>query len=162
MNYNIYHAWSLICCLHIRIFHHSWWQWVLEISRLIIKSSFHIYFLTCLSTWYQCRDLTRYQSRVESELADSTRFIKQSNMMSRELNIEIFPVFRLYITFLHYLWIFVNYMQNDWAKWLSKVKFIINNTSSLITLTSLFLINLSQNSCLNFKSFKFLLENLMF
>ncbi len=62
----------------------------------------------------------------------------------------------------HYLWIFINYMQNDWVKWLSEVKFIINNTSSLITLTSFFLINLNQNSCLNFKSSESLLENLTF
>ncbi len=62
----------------------------------------------------------------------------------------------------HYLQVFVNYMQNDWAKWLSEVKFIINNASSLITLTSFFLINLSQNSRLNFKFSEFLLENLMF
>ncbi len=62
----------------------------------------------------------------------------------------------------HYLWVFVNYMQNDWAKWLSEVKFVVNNASSLITLASLFLINLSQNLRLNFKSFKSLLENLMF
>jgi len=62
----------------------------------------------------------------------------------------------------HYLRVFVNYMQNDWVKWLSEVKFIVNNASSLITLTSFFLINLSQNSRLNFKSFEFLLENLMF
>jgi len=62
----------------------------------------------------------------------------------------------------HYLQVFVNYMQNDWAKWLSEVEFVINNTSLLITLASLFLINLSQNSCLNFKSFESLLENLTF
>ncbi len=61
----------------------------------------------------------------------------------------------------HYLRVFINYMQNDWAKWLSEIKFVINNTSSLITLTSFFLINLSQNSHLNFKSFESLLENLM-
>ncbi len=53
-------------------------------------------------------------------------------------------------------------MQDDWAKWLFEVKFIINNASSLITLASFFLINLNQNSCLNFKSFKSLFENLMF
>ncbi len=53
-------------------------------------------------------------------------------------------------------------MQNDWAKWLSKVKFIVNNTSLLIILTSFFLINLSQNSCLNFKFSESLLKNLMF
>jgi len=62
----------------------------------------------------------------------------------------------------HYLWIFVNYMQNDWAKWLSEVKFIVNNTSSSITLTSFFLINSNQNLCLNFKFSESLLENLMF
>ncbi len=62
----------------------------------------------------------------------------------------------------HYLWVFVNYMQNDWVKWLSKVEFIVNNASSLITLTSLFLINSSQNSHLNFKFFKSLLENFTF
>ncbi len=59
----------------------------------------------------------------------------------------------------HYLQVFINYMQNDWAKWLSEVKFIINNALLLIILTLLFLINLSQNSRLNFKSFESLLEN---
>jgi len=59
----------------------------------------------------------------------------------------------------HCLWIFVNYMQNDWAKWLSEVKLVVNNASSSIILTSLFLINSSQNSRLNFKSSEFLLKN---
>ncbi len=40
-----------------------------------------------------------------------------------------------------------------------EVEFIINNTSLLIILTSFFLINLSQNSRLNFKSSESLLEN---
>ncbi len=62
----------------------------------------------------------------------------------------------------HYLQVFINYMQNDWVKWLSEVKFVINNASSLITLTSFFLINLSQNSCLSFKFFKSLFKNLTF
>jgi len=62
----------------------------------------------------------------------------------------------------HYLQVFVNYMQNDWAKWLSEVEFIINNASSLITLASFFLINLNQNSSLDFKSFESLLENFTF
>ncbi len=60
----------------------------------------------------------------------------------------------------HYLQVFINYMQNDWAKWLSEVEFIINNASLLITLTSFFLINLSQNLRLNFKFSESLLENL--
>ncbi len=60
----------------------------------------------------------------------------------------------------HYLQVFVNYMQNDWAKWLSEVKFIVNNASSLITLASFFLINSSQNLHLNFKFSESLFENL--
>ncbi len=62
----------------------------------------------------------------------------------------------------HYFQVFVNYMQNDWAKWLSEIEFVINNTSSSTTLTSLFLINSSQNSHLNFKSFESLLKNFTF
>ncbi len=43
----------------------------------------------------------------------------------------------------YYFQVFINYMQNNWVKWLFEVKFVINNTSSLITLTSFFLINSS-------------------
>jgi len=60
----------------------------------------------------------------------------------------------------HYLQVFVNYMQNDWAKWLSEVEFVVNNASLSITLASFFLINSSQNLRLNFKLFESLLENL--
>ena len=62
----------------------------------------------------------------------------------------------------HYLRVFVHYMQNDWAKWLSEVEFVVNNTSSSITLTSFFLINSNQNSHLDFKFSESLLENLTF
>jgi len=62
----------------------------------------------------------------------------------------------------HYLRVFVNYMQNDWVKWLSEVEFVVNNASSSITLASFFLINSSQNSRLDFKSSESLLENLTF
>ncbi len=62
----------------------------------------------------------------------------------------------------HYLQVFVNYMQNDWTKWLSEVEFIINNTLLLITLASFFLINSSQNLHLNFKSSEFLFKNFTF
>ncbi len=62
----------------------------------------------------------------------------------------------------HYLRVFVNYMQNDWAKWLSEVEFVVNNTSSSITLASFFLINSSQNSRLDFEFSESLLENLTF
>ncbi len=62
----------------------------------------------------------------------------------------------------YYLQVFVNYMQNNWVKWLSEVKFVINNASLLIILASLFLINSSQNLCLNFKFSESLFKNLMF
>ena len=82
--------------------------------KLIIKLSFHIYILTQLkylswifwlnlNTQVESHDSTWYWFRVESEFADSTQLIKQSNMTSRELNIEIFSIFRLCIIFLHYL-----------------------------------------------------------
>ncbi len=83
--------------------------------------------------------------------------IKLSTMYHSEINDQIE---KINVVMKHYLQVFVNYMQNDWAKWLSEVEFIINNASSLITLASLFLINLSQNSCLDFKSSESLLENL--
>ncbi len=85
--------------------------------------------------------------------------IKLSTMYHFEIDDQIEKVNAI---MKHYLQVFVNYMQNDWVKWLSKVEFIVNNASSLITLASFFLINLNQNSRLNFKSFKSLLENLMF
>ncbi len=53
-------------------------------------------------------------------------------------------------------------MQDNWAKWLLKVEFAINNASLLITLTFFFLINMNQNSRLDFELFESLSENLMF
>ncbi len=83
--------------------------------------------------------------------------VKLSMMYHFEINDQIEKVNAV---MKHYLQVFVNYMQNDWAKWLSEVEFVINNTSSSIILASLFLINSSQNSRLDFKSFESLLENL--
>ncbi len=85
--------------------------------------------------------------------------VKLSTMYHFEIDDQIE---RINTVMKHYLQVFVNYMQNDWAKWLSEVEFIVNNTSLLIILTSFFLINLSQNSRLNFKSSESLLKNLMF
>ena len=52
----------------------------------------------------------------------------------------------------HYLQAFVNYMQDDWAKWIPGTEFAVNNVLSAITLTSSFLVNSSQNPHLRFKS----------
>ena len=51
----------------------------------------------------------------------------------------------------HYLQAFVNYMQDDWAKWIPGAEFAANNALSAITLTSLFLANSGQNPHLEFK-----------
>jgi len=61
----------------------------------------------------------------------------------------------------HYFRVYVNYMQDDWAKWLFKIEFAINNASLSITLAFFFLINMSQNSCLDFKLLESLSENFM-
>ena len=52
----------------------------------------------------------------------------------------------------HYLQAFVNYMQDDWAKWIPGAEFAANNAPSAITLASSFLVNSGQNPCLRFKS----------
>ena len=43
----------------------------------------------------------------------------------------------------HYLQAFVNYIQDDWAKWIPGAEFVINNAPSAITLISFFLVNFS-------------------
>ena len=51
----------------------------------------------------------------------------------------------------HYLQAFVNYMQDNWAKWIPGAEFVTNNALSAITLTSPFLANFSQNPHLGFE-----------
>ncbi len=79
--------------------------------KLIIKSSFNINLLTQLkylisifwldsNTWFQHSDSVWYRSQVDTRFKFSIQLIKKSNMTSRELNIEIFPIFRLCIIFL--------------------------------------------------------------
>ncbi len=149
-------------------------SWIKFLSR-VIELSFSTQ-LKCLNSTSQL-NLTLFQKNFNStqhfsswvlDLNSSTQLdvinlckmlkinIKLSIMYHSEIDDQIE---RINAVIKHYLWVFVNYMQNDWVKWLFEVKFIVNNASSLITLTSFFLINLSQNSCLNFKSFEFLLEN---
>jgi hypothetical protein len=50
---------------------------------------------------------------------------------------------RVNVVIKHYFRAFVNYMQDDWAKWLPSVEFVANNALSFITLVSLFLVNSS-------------------
>jgi len=89
-------------------------QIVCDQFRLIIKSSFNINLLIQLkylisifwlnsNTRFQHSDSIWYWSQVDTRFEFSTRLVKKSNMTSRELNIEIFPIFRLCIIFLHYL-----------------------------------------------------------
>ena len=55
------------------------------------------------NTQFQHSDSIWYWSWVNTWFKFSTQLIKKLKMTSRELNIEIFPIFRLCITFLHYL-----------------------------------------------------------
>ncbi len=55
------------------------------------------------NTRFQHSDPAWYRSRIDTRFGFPTRLAKESKMTSRGLNIEIFPVFRLCITFLHYL-----------------------------------------------------------
>ena len=61
----------------------------------------------------------------------------------------------------YYFHAFVNYIQNDWVKWLFDVEFAINNAFSIIIFVLLFLINSNQNSRLEFESFEFLITNII-
>ena len=74
--------------------------------------------------------------------------IKLSTVYHSEMNEQ---TERVNAVMKHYLWVFINYMQNDWAKWLSGAEFSVNNTPFLTTLISLFLTNSRQNPCLEFK-----------
>ena len=51
----------------------------------------------------------------------------------------------------HYLQAFVNYMQDNWAKWIPDAEIMTNNALSAITLTSSFLVNSGQNPHLRFE-----------
>ena len=51
----------------------------------------------------------------------------------------------------HYLQAFVNYMQDNWAKWIPGAEFMANNVLSAITLASSFLVNSGQNPHLRLK-----------
>ena len=51
----------------------------------------------------------------------------------------------------HYLRAFVNYMQDDWAKWLPGAEFAANDTPSATILASPFLSNSGQNPRLGFE-----------
>ncbi len=85
-----------------------------DIDRLIIKSSFELTFWIQLDLKSNCShfqlesswvehifNLTRFDST--ENWVNSTRFIQNSSLTSRELNIEIFPLFALFfcIIFLH-------------------------------------------------------------
>jgi len=88
-----------------------------------------------------------------------------------KINIKLFTAYHLKIddqierfnaVMKHYLWVYVNYMQDDWTKWLLEVEFAINNTSLSIILAFFFLINMNQNLHLDFELLESLSENLMF
>jgi hypothetical protein len=56
----------------------------------------------------------------------------------------------------HYFRAYVNYMQDDWAQYLSSVEFINNNIDSFSILVFFFLINHEQHSRIEYELEKFL------
>ena len=92
-----------------------WFIWTMSIeSRLIIKSSFELTFWIQLDLKSNCSHFQLDSSWVAyifnstrlnstENWVNSTRFVKNLSLTSRELNIEIFPIFCFCITFLHYL-----------------------------------------------------------
>jgi hypothetical protein len=60
----------------------------------------------------------------------------------------------------HYFWAYVNYMQNDWAQYLSSVEFVSNNINAFSILVFFFLINHEQYSRVEYELEKFLSRDL--
>ena len=100
----------------------------------------------------------------ESLVSDrGTQFISdiwQHLYQMLKINVKLFTMYhsemdeqteRVNAVMEHYLQAFINYMQNDWAKWLSGAEFSANNAFFSITLASPFLTNSKQNPCLRFK-----------
>jgi len=87
---------------------------IVILSRLIVKLSFELTFWIRLDSKSSCSHFQLDSSRIAhifnltrldstENWVNSTRLVKNSSLTSRELNIEIFPVFCFCITFLHYL-----------------------------------------------------------
>ncbi len=87
---------------------------IVILSRLIIKLSFELTFWIRLDSKSSCSHFQLDSSRIAhifnltrldstENWVNSTRLVKNLSLTSRELNIEIFPVFCFCIIFLHYL-----------------------------------------------------------
>ncbi len=99
-------------CLHLSRVYHSFVHWIL--ARLIIELSFKLTFWTRIEIELNCSHFQLDSSRVahifnlmQLDLTENwvnlTWLIKNSSLMSRELNIENFSIFDFCIIFLHYL-----------------------------------------------------------
>jgi len=110
--YNIYSfkwRWCLIVRLSLFSFYSTFY-----LIKLIIESSFELTFWIQLDSKSSCSHFqldsswvkhifnsTRFNST--RNWVNSTQFIKNLSLTSRELNIEIFSIFNFCIIFLHYL-----------------------------------------------------------
>jgi hypothetical protein len=65
MSYSVDHAWSLICCWHVRIFHHFQWWWVLKISDVDLKEN-HL--------WYDSKEWRERLNELSWMLKDLTQW----------------------------------------------------------------------------------------
>jgi hypothetical protein len=67
---------------------------------------------------------------------------------------------RINVIMKHYLRAYINYMQNDWAQWLSDAEFASNNINFFSVLAFSFLVNFEQHSRVEFESKEFLSQDL--
>ncbi len=85
-----------------------------NIFKLIVKLSFELTFWTQIQIELNCSHFQLNSSQVAhifnltwldstENWVNSTQFVKNLSLMSRKLNIEIFPIFDFCIIFLHYI-----------------------------------------------------------
>ena len=104
-----------------------------ELSDIIIfnhKNQFIAIFWKTLCTWFRIKAwlLTAFHSEINDQTENMNTIMKQ------------------------YLWMYCSYLQDDWKKWLSLVKFITNNMMNELTSVILFYTTYRQNSQIRFES----------
>jgi len=83
-------------------------------------------------------------TRLKIQARLSTAFYSETNDQIKNINNVL----------KQYLWVFMFFMQNDWAAWLSSVEFVINNHFFKSTQCTSFLTNFKQHSWMRLKSKK--------
>ena len=104
-----------------------------ELSDIIIsdyKDQFIMIFWKMLCTWLEIE--TWLSTAFHSETDDQTENV---NMIMKQ-----------------YLWMYCSYLQDDWEKWLSLIKFTANNMMNESMSVTSFYVTYEQNSQIKFES----------